>query len=81
MRKIVGKILLAVSLLTGAILYATGHLGSEHTTSHSVDVNEWVTISSVEVDFDPNWSLALPIMGCVLLGGLCAFIPQRKPST
>ena len=79
MRLVIGIILLGISITTGAILLASGYLGTDHvarTASGNTALGSW---HMTAVDFDLNWSVVLPLGACLLVGLLCVLIPNRQP--
>ena len=73
MRCIIGIAIMAISVVVAAVLFATGNLGSEQvarTTQGSLPMAGW---HLTEVNFEPNWSIAVPIAACFVIGLLCAY--------
>ena len=78
MRRIIGIAILVIASLTNIALLASGHLGSEGSVSTAAGGTAFVSWHVTEVDFHPNWWVAVPLALCFLAGLLCALLPQRR---
>ena len=78
MRRLIGIVLLVLSTIAGIALLATDHLGSPrlvYAASGGTPSSRWEVTCMA---FSPNWWLAAPLALCLVVGLLCALLPERR---